>query len=322
MKNPGFALAAVVDPVTERLAEARSEFGVEHCFADCAALLAGNVHIDLAVISSPTRFHREQTVQLLGAGIDVFCDKPAALCCADAAAMQMAAEHYGRKLMVFQPHRLTGEALTMRKIIADGKLGKIFMMHRSSNNYSRRNDWQAFAGQGGGMLFNYGAHYIDQLFYLAGGDICRSAKCELSRELSLGDADDVAELLLRGASGMLYRLDINMATALNMPNLALYGKFGTAMKISADRWRIRYLRPEELPEIAINAAPAAPNRQYPSEKLHFYEEEFAEIPEDLDEYYRRCYAYYADGAEPFVPMAETVEVMRTLEMCRENSVED
>lgn len=313
-RQPGFQLAAVVDPDADRCQEACRDFAVPLAFASCEEVPLETV--DLAVIASPTRFHAAQARFFLERGVDVFCDKPMALSWAEGEEMAAVAARHGRRLMVYQPHRVTSDCLTAQQIIASGKLGEIYQIYRSCHHFSRRNDWQAWTRNGGGMLLNYGAHYLDQMFYL-NGDSAARVSCEWRRILTLGDADDMVRALITGRSGCLYDLDINMASALPMPRLALYGRLGTAVAGTDGSWRLRYCRAEELPEIALQEGMAAAGRRYPNEKLPWQEESIAALPDAADSFYRHVHRYFAEGGEPLVPIAETLEVMRTLEMCRE-----
>lgn len=316
-KQPGFELAAVVDPDTQRLQEARQEFAVPLTLRNCAEVPLGE--IDLAVIASPTHFHCAQAHYFLERGVDVFCDKPMALSWAEGEAMAECAARHGRRLTVYQPHRVTSDCLTAQQIIASGKLGEIYQIYRSCHNYSRRNDWQALTANGGGMLHNYGAHYIDQMFYL-GGDSCARVACETRQILTLGDADDMVRALITGRSGCLYDLDINMASAISMPRLALYGRLGTAVTRDDGSWRLRYCPADQLPEINLHEELAAAGRRYPAEKLPWQEENLTAVPADADAFYRHVFSYFAEGGKPLVPIAETLEVMRTLDLCQAAAV--
>ena len=168
--HDGFHPVAVVDPCRERLAEAQARFGVSALYTNFEPMLE-ELHPDLVVIASPTIFHADQAIRAMRAGCDVFCDKPLALSSAEAEAMFRTARETGRKLMTYQPHRLNGEARAVRAILDSGKLGPLYLIERHLSNYARRNDWQAFRKNGGGMLLNYGSHYIDQLLYLTGSRV-------------------------------------------------------------------------------------------------------------------------------------------------------
>ena len=314
LKYEGFTLSAAVDPCEARLQDAKEKLGLSALFKDCIEIQDGA--IDLAVICSPTPFHCQQVLYFLRHGVDVFCDKPMAMSFAEAKEMAQAAEENGRRLMVYQPHRLTSTTLTAKAILASGKLGRIFKIRRSADGFSRRNDWQALSRFGGGMLFNYGAHFIDQLFYL-GQDSCERAKCELRKVLSLGDAEDVVSALITGRSGVLYELSINQANAFSQPGLALFGDMGSAMELPDGNWKLRYCT--SMPDISLESNLAAKDRKYPGEELPWQEETVEAVPEDYGEFYIKAREYFAEGKQPFIPVKETLEVMRTIEMCKESA---
>ncbi|MDY0282751.1 MAG: Gfo/Idh/MocA family oxidoreductase [Salinivirgaceae bacterium] len=316
LRQPGFELVAVVDPDADRRNEAAGTHGILRCHGALEEVDVSD--IDLAVIASPTPFHASQTLWCFERGVDVFCDKPAALNLQEAQQMQAAAGKNGRRLMVYQPHRLSTDACCAKKIMASGALGAIFMIERNSDFFSRRNDWQALRKNGGGMLMNYGSHFLDQYFYLT-GDTCASVKCELQTALSLGDADDVVQVLLRGRLGGLFKLSINMATTYSQPSLILYGRQGTAWSQGDGSWRLRYYQPDAIHGQQLFAGFAAPQRRYPGGVPDLQEEVVLPAPEDHDRYYQLCYEYFGLGKEAFVPFSQTLEVMRTIELCRENS---
>lgn len=313
-ERDGFVLQAAVDPGESRLKEAQDQYGAKTLVRDYRSL--STKEIDLAVITSPTKFHCEQTIWFLEHGVDVFCDKPIALSYAEGRRMADAAKKTGRKLMVYQPHRMTSEALTSQMILNSGKLGKLYLLVRNCDSFNRRNDWQAIAKNGGGMLFNYGAHFIDQMLFL-GKDTCASVKCETRTVVSLGDADDVVKTLITGKSGCLYEVSINMATAISFPPLALFGDQGTAVELPEGKWRLRYC--ETMPELKLDENLSAFGRQYPNEELPWKEEIIDAIPEHYGDFYLHVYDYYAKGMDPFVPVEETLEVMRTIELCSINA---
>ena len=311
-----FELAAVVDPDPSRLQEIHEKAGVKILCHDCAELPPACV--DLAVIASPTHFHKEQALFFFKRGVDVFTDKPCAINLKDAMEMGKAASKNSRKLMVYQPWRKRGMTIDAEAILNSGKLGKVYMMRRAETRFVRRDDWQAKSAYGGGMLLNYGAHDIDQLFYLGKNDSAHSVRCELKCILTLGDAEDFVHALIRGRSGMLYELYINMGQAINQPQMTLYGDTGTAELGLDGQWRVRWCPADEMPSRELQNTLAAELRMYPSESLPWREEVFPLSGDDFD-YYKACYDYFALGGKALVPFSETLEVMRTIDLCRADS---
>ncbi len=313
LKHGGFTLTAVVDPLAERREEALREFGAKG-YADFTELL-DNEALDLIALASPTHLHAEQAIQAMERGIDVFCDKPMARSLAEVDRMIAAMRANGRKMMVYQPHRVTNEAAAVRYILAQGWLGEIFMVKRALVHYTRRNDWQAFKEFGGGMLSNYGAHTLDQVLHLFGFGV-RRLECHMRKIASLGDADDVVKALAELENGILVDLEINMACSVSMPNWVVAGRHGTAIH-QGDKFLVRFYREDELSDLSLQDGLAAANRKYGNEEVipwQLVELPLADFPGG--DFYDHCYAYYAMGETPFVPIEETREVMRLLDASR------
>ena len=314
----GFELVAVVDPDEKRLDEAVRTFHPSAVFTDAEAMFEA-VRPDLTVIASPTVFHKEQALLAFRSGSDVFCDKPVAMSYEDAVIMFREARRLGRKIMAYQPHRINAEGIAARAIITSEKLGKIYLIERHISNYARRNDWQAFTQNGGGMLLNYGSHYIDQLLYLT-HDTTAHVKCELRSIITCGNADDVVKALITTRHGLLFDLDINQAVACPLPEWRICGSLGTAIYQNGT-WNIRYCEPNAMPHVAVNRTLAAPGRRYPSESIPWREERMSAPASDPGLYYDYCHAYFAEDQLPFVLPEETLETIRTIELCRQDTRE-
>ena len=315
-KDSRFELTALADPLEERGKEGMELFQVPRSYTSVEDLLK-NEKADLAVICSPTGFHAQQSIAFLEHGIHVFCDKPAASSLAETCAMFEAAEKNNRKLMIYQPRRLFPNSHAIRQIFASGKLGKIYQMKLAVNSYSRRNDWQAFRKYGGGMLRNYGAHYVDQLISILKEDF-EILMCESSCVATVGDADDVFKLVMKGkSSSILVDIDVNQAAGVYPYVWILYGEHGAAyLPRFGGEWVLRYFDPAELPELPKLDTLAAPGRLYPSEPIPFREEHFVpELPEKsfLEQYYSNMYDTIVHDSSPLVPAQDTLALMSLLE---------
>ncbi len=315
-RHAGFELVAVVDPLPERLAEAREQFGVTG-YAGFDELLARET-LDLIVIASPTHLHAPQAIAAMERGIDVFCDKPMAPTLEDVDAMIAAKERTGRKLMGYQPHRATAEVAAVRHIIDSGLLGPVYMIKRAWSNYVRRNDWQALQQYGGGMLNNYGAHLLDQVLYLSGAKATKIAG-HLRAIATLGDADDVVKVLLELDTGMVCDIDISMASAARLEPWCIMGQRGSAtFDPQAGEFRLKYFVASELADLQLNPRLAANQRSYDNfDRIPWRDAvvKVAQCPPVA--FYDKVYDYFAAGAAPFVPVDETREVMRIIRAVRD-----
>jgi predicted dehydrogenase len=319
IKHPGFELAAVVDPLPERLSEASDKFNPGHSFTSCEEMYT-KLKPNLVVIASPTMFHRQQVLQAFEHGCDVFCDKPLSLSLAETDEIIGAMNKSGRKLMVYQPHRATSETSAIKSILSEGLLGKIYLIRHSISDFNRRADWQAFLRNGGGMLNNYGAHYIDQMLYLNQSGF-KKISCELRAIATLGDADDVVRAIITAENGVIFDLDINMAAAQKMPPWYIAGNCGAAIFDSESKeWNLRYFEPADLSQVNLQEGLAAANRSYGNgEKIPWRTKVVRNKYFHGIDFYEKCWEYFARGCPPFVPLCDTREVMRTISECHRDA---
>lgn len=315
LQHDNFELVGIVDPIQERVDETLEKFDIENGYLSCDELFK-NQNLDLVVIASPTKFHLEQTLLAFENGCDVFCDKPIATSLDETDQMIAGMKKFGKKLMVFQPRRLDLDLLVAQKIISSGKLGKVYMVKRAVSAFSRRNDWQAFLKYGGGMLNNYGAHYIDQMLCLVNEKITETT-CKLRTIASLGDADDVVKAIFTTESGIILDLDISQACSAPFIPWHILGEFGSAyFDQDSQSWHMKYYSPEDEEPLEIQDGLAAAGRQYVAESISWYEEEISLSDYELTSFYEKCHDYFGLNDDPFVPIEQTREIMRVIAECR------
>ena len=319
------SLCAVVDTSTDRLAEAKEKYGVEG-YTDMMEMISA-AKPNLVVICTPTHLHAAQSIAAMEAGVDVFLDKPMAKDLSECHAIQEAMERTGRKLMVYQPHRVMPETVALKAVLAENLIGDVYMYKRYVSNYVRRNDWQAMLKYGGGMLNNYGAHYIDQALYLLGSDEeAENIHCIRYRMASLGDADDVVKIVIETKSRKTIDVDINQATKASLPLFVIYGRYGNIIhtRLSDGRpgFKVDYLQPEELKKISLSEDLAAAGRKYAPDaaaELPWKVKEFAVADFSKVNFYDYCYEYFSQGKESFIPVEQTIHLMSIIDTCRNQS---
>jgi len=314
--HDGFELVAAVDTKSERLNELEEKYSVNG-YTDVKEMLDAE-HPDLVVVASPTHLHKDHAILAMEHGADVFCDKPVAKNIDEVYEMREASERFGRKIMVYQPHRAFAVVNSLKKVIAEGKIGPLFMIKRSNSGYIRRNDWQALKQYGGGMLNNYGAHFIDQMIYLAREDV-ESIYCTSHNIATLGDAEDVVKAVLTMKSGVTIDIDINNATAHMIAPWMIFGKYGTIVAegssyAQTDSFVVKYYDPADMPELTLDESLSAEGRRYNNDVPVPWKEEIVPVtPEDAVIFYDKVYEYFALNGKPFVPVEETLRVMELLE---------
>lgn len=191
--DPAFELAAVVTSQTDRLA---ADHPGATAVRDVDALLA-HPGLDLVVVASPTPLHVAHATAAIEAGLATVVDKPFAPDTAAGRALIERAEAAGVPFTVFQNRRWDGDFLTLRRLVDDGALGEVRRFESRFEWWKPAADesWKSTTSvqEGGGILFDLGAHLIDQALLLFGP--ARVTHAELRNRRDAGADDDVFVVL-------------------------------------------------------------------------------------------------------------------------------
>lgn len=314
LAHAGFMLAAVVDPVAERRAEATAKWGVP-AYADVPEMLAAEKP-DLVVVASPTRFHAEHVAAALAAGAHVLCDKPVATDVAEFDRMTAGASAL-RRFLAYQPYRVNAQVRSLKALLERGLLGPIHEIRRSRENFVRRADWQAFARHGGGLLNNYASHHLDEFLALLPGVRIDKVFCHTHRAVSLGDAEDVVKIVLVTGEGVALHLDTSQASAFSGPAWLVHGALGSARwDEDGQCWIVRHYDPAEAPDREASGELAAVGRSYGGEALPWRETRVTASDHPAVDYYEAAHAHFTREAPPPVSVAESRALLALVERCR------
>jgi predicted dehydrogenase len=228
-----FARGVTLEP------ELAGEFAAKHGIAISTSLeeVLADPAIEAVVLATPHTRHRAQVEAAAAAGKHVYCEKPFALCRADAQAMLDACARASVTIAVGHHFRLMPSMKALRREVASGELGAI--MH-VEGNYSHdwlkdlpADSWRAAPeeSRAGGMT-GMGIHVLDCFRDLA-GPMRRISALSKRRALALPTGDTTAALIefASGATGTL-------ATTLKTPfewRLAVYGENAWAASVSETR---------------------------------------------------------------------------------------
>lgn len=127
--------------------------------------------IDLIIVATPNIYHYPMSRECLLAGKHVVIEKPFTPSSGEAEELIRLSGETGKKIFVYQNRRWDGDFLTIRKLISEGVLGKIKHYEAHFDRYSpeiKHDAWRDRDLPGGGILFDLGAHLIDQALYLFG----------------------------------------------------------------------------------------------------------------------------------------------------------
>lgn len=189
---------------------------------------------DLVVVATPPASHLPAARAALEAGSAVVVDKPMSTDVAGGRALIERAEELGRPLTVYQNRRWDGDFRTVQRLLDDGALGQV---HRFESRFERWKPqepkaWKAESTwrEGGGALFDFGSHLIDQALVLFGP--ARLAHAELTSHHRA--APDDVFLALEHDAGVTSHLWMSNVVGQPGPRLRVLGSTGAFTRASAD----------------------------------------------------------------------------------------
>lgn len=143
---------------------------------------------DLAVISTPSFLHREQSIFCVQHGTNVLCEKPAAPTAEDVEAMIQAEKETGKFIAIGYQRCYDKAVLNLKKAILDGVFGKPVSaksMIASPRKYAYYARGGSYAGnvmtKDGKMILdspvaNACAHYLQEMLFLLGSEMDTAAQ--------------------------------------------------------------------------------------------------------------------------------------------------
>ena len=127
--------------------------------------------IDLVSICSPNNTHFKYAKLALLAGKHVLVEKPFTAFSEQAVELISLAKLKNKILYVFQNRRFDSDFLTVQKLISTGRLGEILNFEIHYNRFKPElnvKKWKETNDEGSGIIYDLGAHIIDQAIALFG----------------------------------------------------------------------------------------------------------------------------------------------------------
>jgi len=125
--------------------------------------------VDAVIITTPQAQHVEDTVAAAQHGKHVLMEKPMAVTLAGCDAMIAACRKAGVNLMVGQTQRFRVVNATAKRVIEEGRIGRVLMMRETQLDTGGLKSvpaWQALP-ENLGLLLSHGVHNLDRMRWLA-----------------------------------------------------------------------------------------------------------------------------------------------------------
>lgn len=193
--------------------------------------------VDAVLISSPTAMHFEHAKRAIEAGKHLMVEKPIALDLPQARQLRDLAAAGKLTLSVFHNRRWDLDYLTVRDAIAAGTVGKVINVESRLGQFSScvgpaareyRPNWRNEASFGGGGLYDWGSHFVDQIWRLMYPAKPLRVFAQLRANVWSSDCDDFARVLIDFDNGVAGLVEINTTTMAPLPRWQIDGTQGSA----------------------------------------------------------------------------------------------
>lgn len=167
---PGFKVSKILTTDPDRITSVKKKYpgtGIAENFQE----ILNDEQLSLVIIASPNEFHFEQTKQALFHNKHVVCDKPFTISSAEADELIAIANERHLILSAFQNRRWDSDFQTIQKLLAEKRLGEIVEAEIHFDRFRKfikPNSWKEESRPGGGILYDLGAHLVDQAQVLFG----------------------------------------------------------------------------------------------------------------------------------------------------------
>jgi scyllo-inositol 2-dehydrogenase (NADP+) len=176
----GFEISSILTKNEQRILDAKTDFPNSQICNSLEDLLKSN--IDLLVVASANQSHAEQAIAGLKAGIPVVVDKPMGRTFKETEEIIAVSKQTGVGVSTYFNRKWDSDALTIKKIISEGVLGKIFRLESRFEVFrpQLKGGWRENKDveQGGGNLLDLQPHLVSNRIRLVWPSTINKCLCK------------------------------------------------------------------------------------------------------------------------------------------------
>lgn len=316
-KFEGAELIAVCDTNPQQLADAKQ--GVLS-FADYQDLLKVE-DINTVIISVPNPVHKEVAIAAARAGKNIICEKPAAMSVEEFDEMVKAAEESKVLFTIHHQRRWDKDYRIMKEVYDNRIVGDMYLIKSQLYGVNgNMHDWHIYKEMGGGMLYDWGVHLIDQMLNMVDSEI-DTIFADVQNVINK-EVDDYFKIIIKFKNKVT--AEIELGTYYLNPTRAWFigGKQGSAF-IEGFAGNGRVVRTRHLLENVpgkITMTASGPTRSFgPPEPGLLYEEELPKVETSHMEFFKNYYQALNGEEELAIKPKEVRRVLSFMDAVRKSA---
>lgn len=315
----GVEIAAVCDIKEERFKEAKEKGFKAYKSAD---ELLKDSEVNTVILTVPNYLHKEMCLKAAAAGKNVITEKPAAMSVAELDEMEAACKRAGVFFTSHQNRRWDKDMLIVKKAYDEGLLGNIFTIEsklHSGNGYMH--EWHLYKKYGGGMMYDWGVHLIDQILFMMPDAKVKSIYADIKNVLH-EEVDDYFKVILKMDNGVTAHIELSTYILKYQPRWLAAGDKGTLVVNSFAGDGAIYRTGDMLRKLPpqITETVAGPTRQFaPVPPGGIVEEPLPEVETDWVDFYKNVDGVLNGKEESKIKISEVRRVISVMEAAWESS---
>ena len=310
-------LTAVADINPEQLKD--SPAGVK-VFNSMDEMLKG-ADMDAVIISTPNITHLEMVEMAAKAKKAIICEKPAAMSVKEFDQMTAVTKENNVLFTVHQQRRWDTDYCIMKEVYDKNMVGDVYVIKSQLYGFNGyMHDWHVFPELGGGMLYDWGVHLIDQILNMVNAPMV-SLYADLKNVIN-ENVDDYFNIMIRFKNGVT--AEIELGTYYLTPKRAWFigGNRGSAM-IDGFAGEGKIVRTSHLLQNVpgkITMTAAGPTRSFgPAAPGLLVEEPLPQVNVSHRDYYLHFIRSYYHEEEIMIKPEQVRRVLCVMDAVRESA---
>ena len=189
------------DIIPERADAAVAKYGVGKAVYSHKEIL-NDPEVTAVSICTPNREHKILSIDFLRAGKHVLCEKPAARTLDEALEMQKVQHETGKVLNIGVVNRFNTAVNLIKDHIDAGHLGEVYQIYADFRSHRSipglGGDFTTNAVAGGGVLIDWGVHFLDLVMYCCGDPLPKTVSGQAHQVLGVNMKEYVYDTMWAG----------------------------------------------------------------------------------------------------------------------------
>ncbi len=258
--------------------------------------------LELVTIATPNDCHKPIAIACMRAGKNVISEKPVTMTIPDLNDMIDVAKETGKLFTVHQNRRWDDDYLTVKNLIEKNKLGKVFRIEcRVQGSRGIPGDWRKEKGHGGGMLFDWGVHLLDQALTMNDNNKLVSVYAT-ETHITNDECDDGFYADLTFENGLSYLVEVTTNNFISLPHWYVLGENGSGVIEDWDlNGKLVLVHDwDKIDSVPVKAGTGITKTMAPRTDETIREEELEKVYGEWIQYYDNIYDVVRNGAEQTV----------------------